>query len=281
MDQTAPLSSMDTSLPLALRLRRALLVALLVGLWAPVKLAWEGHISREQDQLRYNGVKVTFALRDRLSQGLTFAVLAGMRNIVADGVWLYMVTAWQDQDWPKMSAIIETCTTLQPRAPMFWDMGGWQLAWNASIFSSTDVVKQPNELLRLKAQRYWIDRGLDVFLRGVKNNPNYWRLAQNTGMAYDMRLHEWKTAADFYQRASELPGAPIYLERFPAHMYDKYHLNDPAQEYAEWVKLWQRLQRMTPEQRANPQHTVRAIEGNIRFLENRLAVPDEKRVFPK
>ena len=55
-------------------------------------------------------------------------------------------------------------------------------------------------------------------------------------MLYDQRLRDWKTAAYYYRRASEAPNAPIYLERFPAHMYDKAHLNDPAQEYAEWVK---------------------------------------------
>jgi hypothetical protein len=275
--EPAATSTMGTTLPLALRLRRALLVALLLGLWAPIKLAWEDHIAHEQDLLRYNGVKVTIALRDQLSQGLTIGVLAGMRSVVADLVWLQMIPAWMNQDWWKMGAIINACTALQPRAPMFWDMGGWNLAWNASIYSSNDPVKEPNELKRMKAQRFWIDRGLDIFLRGLQNNPNYWRLWLSTAMLYDQRLHEWKTAAQYYQRASELPDAPVYLERDPAHMYDKFHLNDPAQEYAEWVKLWQRL---TPEQKAMPQHIAPVIERNIRTLEQKLDVPKEKRIFP-
>jgi len=275
--QEAAITPQDTTLPLPVRLKRALLVALLLGLWAPVKLVWEQRIAHEQDVLRYSGVKVSIALRDQLSQGFTIGVLAGMRNIVADLLWLSMMPAWMNQDWWKMGTIINACTSLQPRAPMFWEMGGWHLAWNASISAQQDV-RQPNPLRRLKAARFWTERGLDIYLRGLQVNPTNWRLSQSTAMLYDQRLHEWKTAAFYYQSASEQPNAPVYLERDAAHMYDKFHLNDPAQEYAEWVKLWKKL---TPEQKAQPMHTAPTIEKNIRELEERLAVPNEKRVFPK
>jgi len=275
--EPAATSAMDTTLPLRLRLRRALLIALLLGLWAPVKIAWEQHIAREQDLLRYNGVKVTIALRDQLSQGFTIGVLAGMRSVVADFIWLEMVPAWMNQDWWRMGTYINACTALQPRAPMFWEMGGWQLAWNASIFSGMDAHKYPTDLQRKKAERFWINRGLDVYLRGLQTNPTSWRLWFDTALLYDQRLKDWKSAAPYYQRASEMPNAPIYLERAPAHMYDRVHLNDPAQEYAEWVKLWQRL---TPEQKANPQHIAPVIERNIQGLEQKLDVPKEKRIFP-
>jgi len=276
--EPAATSVMDTALPLRLRLRRALLVALLLGLWAPVKIAWERHIAHEQDLLRYNGVKVTIALRDQLSQGFTIGVLAGMRSVVADLLWLQMVPAWMNQDWWRMGGYINACTALQPRAPMFWEMGGWQLAWNASIFSGRDALKYPTDLRRKKAERFWIDRGLDLYLRGLQVNPTSWRLWMDTALLYDQRLKDWKAAAPYYQRASEMPNAPIYLERGPAHMYDKAHLNDPALEYAEWVKLWKRL---TPEEKANPQHLAPVIERNIKELEEKLGVPKEKRIFPK
>ncbi len=276
--QTAPLVAMDTTLPLPVRLRRAFLIALLLGLWAPVKIAWEEHIARQQDLLRYNGAQVTIALRDQLSQGLTIGVLAGMRSVVADFVWLEITAAWMTQDWWKMGAYINACTSLQPRAPMFWDMGGWQLAWNASSFSEKDVVKYPSELQRKKVGRYWIDRGLDIYLRGLQNNPNYWRLWFSTALLYDQRLHDYKNAAYYYQQASEKPNAPIYLERDPAHMYDTAHLDEPAQEYAEWVKLWKRF---TPEDMTNSMHTAAHISLRIRQLEDQLNIPNEKRVFPK
>lgn len=270
-------STTGTTLPLAWRLRRAVLIALLLGLWAPAKLVWELHIAQEQDVLRYNGAPMTRQLRDELGQGLTIGVLSGMRSVVADLVWLNVVTAWMKQDWFKMGGYINLCTALQPRAPVFWDMGGWQLAWNASVSALQDPT-QPNPLRRLKASRFWIDRGLEIYKRGLENNPNYWRLWQSTGQLYDQRLHDYPSAASCYQRASELPGAPAYLERDPAEMYDKFHQNDPAAEYAEWVKLWTRL---TPAQKAERQHTADRVEREIRALEEKLSVPREKRVFPK
>jgi hypothetical protein len=271
-----PASQMSACLPLSRRLRRAALVALLLGLWAPCKIVWEQRIAQEQDFLRYHGVVMTRQLRDQLGQGLTIGVLSGMRSVVADLVWLDVTTAWMDQDWWRMGSYINLCTALQPRAPVFWDMGGWQLAWNASISSLQDPT-QPNPLRRIKASRFWVDRGLEIYKRGIENNPTYWRLWLDTAILYDQRLKDYRTAAYYYQKASEQPGALAYLERAPAEMYDAHHQNDPESEYVEWKKLWLRL---TPGQKAEKQHTAGRIESEIRRLEQKLSIPKEKRVFP-
>jgi tetratricopeptide (TPR) repeat protein len=267
---------MSTCLPLSWRLRRAALVALLLGLWAPCKIVWEQRIAQEQDFLRYHGVTMTRQLRDELGQGLTIGVLSGMRSVVADLVWLNVTTAWMNQDWWKMGSYINLCTALQPRAPVFWDMGGWELAWNASIAALQDQT-QPNELRRLKASRFWVDRGLEIYKRGIENNPEYWRLWRDTGFLYDQRLKDYRTAAYYYQKASELPDAPVYLERFAAIMYDQHHAHDDSTAYAEWKALWERL---TPEQRQMKLHEGDRIESEIRRLEQKLSIPKEKRVFP-
>jgi tetratricopeptide (TPR) repeat protein len=269
-----PATSTNTCLPLSWRLRRAFLVALLLGLWAPVKIVWELDIAREQDYLRYRGTPMTRQLRDELSQGLTIGVLSGMRSVVADLVWLEVTTAWMKEDWWKMGTYINLCTALQPRAPVFWDMGGWQMAWNASVAAMQDPT-QPNELRRIKASRFWIDRGLEIYNRGLENNPTYWHLWMDTAMLYQQRLKDYHKAAEYYQKASELPGAPIFLERFPAIMYGL--AGDNQAEYAAWRALWERL---TPEQREQKAHWKEKIEGNLRRLEQKLSIPKEKRIFP-
>jgi len=273
-----PASHSSTCLPLSWRLRRAIMVALLLGLWAPVKIMWEQQIAQEQNFLRYRGAPMTRQLRDELGQGLTIGVLSGMRSVVADLVWLNVTTAWMKEEWFRMGGYINLCTALQPRAPVFWEMGGWQLAWNASVSALVDPdPTHPSDLRRLKASRFWIQRGLDVYKRGLENNPEYWRLWFSTGLLYDQRLKDYRTAADYYRRASELPNAPIYLERFPAHMYDHLHANDDATAYVEWKTLWKRL---TPEERKMKLHEGDQIETEIRRLEQKLSVPKEKRVFP-
>lgn len=268
-------SPLSTCLPLSLRLRRAVLVALLLGLWAPCKIVWEQHIQREQDFLRYGGAPMTRQLRDELGQGLTIGVLSGMRSVVADFIWLNVTTAWMNEEWFRMGGYINLCTALQPRTPVFWDMGGWELAWNASIASLQDPT-QPNELRRIKASRFWVERGLDIFHRGIENNPTYWRLWRDTAMLYQQRLLDYRTAADYYQKASEQPDAPVYLERFPAIMYGL--AGDDQAAYAAWTALWERL---TPAQRAERQHWAGVKNAAlIRLMEQKLSIPTEKRIFP-
>jgi len=256
--------------------RRVALIALVVCLWAPFKLAWEIGIERQQNDLRYHGLVVTRQLRDQLSQGLTIGILAGFRNIVADFVWLQVTVAWEKYEWFKMDALINLVTSLEPRSILFWDNGGWQLAWNVSIFVKEDVIHQPNELRRLHDARFWIYRGLDVYRRGIENNPESWILRAHTALLYQQRLSDFREAAVYYQQAADMPGAPVFYERFPAIM--EQNAGDDRAAYAAWRALWLRL---TPAERTQPVHEPDRIEKEIRRLEDKLAIPPEKRIFPK
>jgi hypothetical protein len=138
-----------------------------------------------------------------------------------------------------------------------------------------DVVHQPNELRRLHDARFWIYRGREVYRRGIENNPTSYKLWESLGELYQNRLGDFQDASYCYGKASQLPGAPVYLERFPAIMLQNGH--DDAGAYEEWKKLWFRL---TPAQREEKAHWKEKIISNIRQLENKLKVPPEKRVFP-
>lgn len=275
-------------LPLAIRLRRAVLIALLLGLWAPGKIVWERSIAREQDLLRYHGVSVTPHLRDLLGQGLTIGVLSGMGSVVADFLWIYNVTLdWEGKHWFEIESYINLCTTLQPRSIVFWSIGGWQLAWNASVDANRNLAVP--ELQRLKASRFWIEKGLDVYKRGIQNNPERYRLWADTGLLYQMRkadqekrlgmavaaAADYKQAAYYYEQALQRPDCPIFYERFPAYMLENAGDDQGAYDY--WRKLWFKL---TPAEKRQPQHAADKIEANIRKLEEKLAIPKEKRVFP-
>lgn len=257
--------------------QRVALIALVVCLWGPVKLAWEIGIERQQNELRYHGIAVTHQLRDQLSQGLTIGILAGFRNIVADFVWLQVTVAWEKYEWFKMDALINLVTSLEPRSITFWENGGWQLAWNVSIFVKDDVAHQPNVLRRMHDARFWIFRGLDVYERGIENNPTSYELWKSLGLLYQDRLHDYYNAAYCYGRASQFPDAPVYLERFPAIMMGPPFAHDDWKAYELWKELWFRL---TPAQRQEKAHWQEKIISNIRQLENTLNVPPEKRVFP-
>lgn len=272
----------------SLRIRGIFLAVVLLGLWAPFKVMWEQRIAREQDLLRYRGITMTRTLRDQLGQGLTIGVLSGMRSVVADFLWLDSTIAWENKEWFKMEGIINLCTALQPRSITFWDIGGWQLAWNASVAAAHDPTI-PGDLRRLKASRFWIQKGLEVYKRGIENNPEHHKLWADTGLLYQSRLADlerrmgqpaaaaadFRTAAHYYEEALKRPDVPIFYERFPAYMYENAGDDQAAYDY--WRKLWARL---TPEQRKQPQHAADKVESSIRRLENKLSIPKEKRIFP-
>ena len=255
--------------------RRAVGIAVMLCAWAPFKLMWEMNLERQQNLLRYHGVAMTRQLRDELTQGLTIGVLAGLRNVVADFVWLDVTVAWEKYEWFKMDSLINLCTGLEPRSILFWDNGGWQLAWNVSVAAIEDVARQPNPLRRLHDSRFWIFKGLEIYKRGIENNPQSYKLWESTGELYQNRLGDYRNAAVCYQHASELPGAPVYLERFQAYMLED--AKDYLGAYAAWKALWFRL---TPAQREEKQHWKEKIISSIRKLENQLNIPREKRVFP-
>lgn len=276
-------------LSLSLRLRRALQIALILGLWAPMKIMWEQKISHEQTALRYHGaVVMTRELRDQLKQGLAIGILSGMRPAVADYIWLSATVAWEKEEWFKMASDVDLCTTLQPRFVTFWEIGGWQLAWNASVAAMRDV-SLPSDLRRLRASKFWIDKGLDIYLRGIENNPETYRLWAATGQLYQQRLvqydqrtgnraavaEDYRKAAYYYAQANRCADAPVFLERFPAIMYG--NAGDDQDAYEAWASLWKRL---TPEQREQKVHWKEKIESNIRRLEQKLSIPKEKRIFP-
>ena len=195
-------------LPLSLRLRRALLVALLLGLWAPFKIVWEQQIAHEQDSLRYKGVAMTRQLRDELGQGLTIGMLSGMRSVVADIVFaVYETQAWENEQWFQDGQLRQSFHGAPAAAAPpsgSWAAGNWPGTprWHKRMHDP----KQPDVMRRIKASRFWIDKGLDVYKRGIENNPSSWGLWANTGDLYQQRLKDYPNAmAIYYQRASELP----------------------------------------------------------------------------
>ena len=276
------------ALPLPLRLRRAFFIALLLGLWAPFKIAWEINIAHAQDQLRYQGVAMTRHLRDQLGQGLTIGVLSGMRSVVADFLWLEVTIDWEQKKWFTIEGYINLCTALQPRSITFWDIGAWQLAWNVSVSAFQD--RSQSDLRRFKDSRFWIDRGRDLLLRGIENNPEHYKLWASLGLLYQNRLadpdrrlgltaranEEFRLAAYYYAQANLRPDAPVFLERFPAYMYE--NAGDYSDAYTQWKALWFKL---TPQQKSQPQHAIDKVEAGLRKAEAKLSIPLEKRIFPK
>jgi tetratricopeptide (TPR) repeat protein len=247
-------------------------VLLLTG-WGALKVAWEMQIRREQDALKYQGLKVSRAVRDQVGQGMMLGLFSGFKGVVADFVWLGVVDALADREWFRIKNRVELVTALQPRFLPFWEQGAWHLAWNASLDRRRNL-EEPSQARRIRDERFWIAEGEEVLKRGLENNPERYNLYYSLGWLYQHRKRDYRQAAHYYALAAERPGAPTYLERFAGYMLEKAGENEEA--YAYWRKLWNR-----PELKGDPTRAWDKIEKKIRDQENRLKIPPEKRIFPK
>ncbi len=255
------------------RLKHYLFLATLLLGWGLLKLPWEHRLQQEQAIMRYHGLALNTSLRDQLGQGATLAALAGMRGLVASYIWCVEVeTCWEQREWFKLKSLVELVTTLEPRSAQYWDEGAWQFAWNAALDRRRNP-DQPSELLRLRDERFWVDQGVHLLERGIQNNPEKMVLWWKLGFLYEQRKQDYGQAAECYKQALLRPNPPQFLERFVG--YDLEKTGDFAGAYAWWKGIWF----------STPDHTqkVRAwdwVEAHIRSMEDKLAIPPEKRVFP-
>jgi len=257
----------------ALRWGRAAAAAvLLLAAWGAAKVAWERSLAREGTALRYHGAAVESRIGDRLGQGALLGLLGGFRAVVANCIWIAANDAFQRQEWYKVKADVEAVTSLQPRATAFWDIGSWQLAWNASG-ERLHNLEQPSRARRELEAKQWVDEGRQLLVRGIENNPDRYELWQRLGDLDQERRHDYLAAAADYREATLRPGVPRYVERFVG--YDLERGGDFQGAYQWFRGLWD----STPDH-TDPQRAWDKIETILRRLEDRLAIPREKRVFP-
>jgi hypothetical protein len=249
----------------------SLALALVLAGWGAVKVSWEERLYREREQLRYHGITINREVREQVGQGMMLALLSGFRGVVADFTWLGVTGAWEEKEWFKVKNLIDLATTLQPRTLLFWEMGGWHLAWNASIEKRNNPF-EPSEARRIKEERFWIEEGRKLFVRGAENNPDRYQLWLQLAWINDQKIKNYHEAAYYYRKVTSFPDAPIYLERFVGYALEKAGEDQAAYDY--WKELWRR-----PLPHTDPQRAWDKIEKKIRDLENKLKIPREQRVF--
>jgi len=249
-----------------------ILAVLLLLVWGVIKLPWENSLDAEQRKLTLgSAAPITLKMRDQLGQGLTLAALGGFRGLAAIAVWLMMYSDWEKGDWPWVRTYAELGVLLQPRDVYFWDNGSWMLAYNASI----DIQNEGKNMTpaeRRAESRKLVDLGLDMLKRGIQFNPNKYVLYQRMGDLYQQRLGDLKAAARCYEEASEKPGAPPYLRRFPGYMLLRAGDDQGAFDY--WKKIWPTL---TPQERGSLQWG--RVRDEIKKLEEKLNIPRQERIL--
>ena len=237
-----------------------------LALFGAAKLPVEQTISAAHRGLHFRAVDFDLELREQLGQLGFVAGLSGFRSLVADFLFVQAHLAWERTEWGRVLLRFRQITTLQPRSILFWDMAAWHMAWNASAAAVRDS-NQPRLTLRIKAQREYLRLGKDFLERGIRNNPDRPELYEALARLYRDKYNDHEHAAEYFEKAAALPGAPSYVKRFAA--YELSHCAGRERE------AYDRLHRLYS---SGERERLPTLIRRLKELEIKLDIPLDQRI---
>ena len=246
---------------------RALVVGLGVVLFGAVKLPAEHSITESYRRLHFRAADfLDLGMREQIGQMGFVAGLSGFRSLVADVLFIQAHVAWERTEWGRVLTLFRQVTMLQPRSILFWDMAAWHMAWNASAAALRDS-SQPRLSVRIKTQREYFQLGKDFLERGIRNNPERPQLYEALARLYRDKYNNHEQAAEYFEKAANLPGAPRYVKRFAA-----YELSHCEGRESEAYGRMHALYAMGDSER------LPTLIRLLKDLENKLNIPLEQRI---
>ena len=146
----------------------------------------------------------------------------GHTTTLADIAWLRAIQYYghhrmTDRKYEMVGHIFDIITTLDPSFIHAYVFG--------AVVLSQDAGK-PEE-------------GLTLLRKGMRQNPDNWLLAFETGFIYYVILHDCESAGRYFALSSRLPNAPDMTSRFAAFVQEKAGHTETAFE------LWSEIARAT------------------------------------
>jgi len=257
--------------PLLLRTGRILLmtlVLLLVGLLLrPIESpAWK-LVKAGQPEMNLEDIE------GALGQGLVVGVLGGFRTIMADFLWIRVYTIWERRERASMNAMIRLVTILDPRPDFFWinsarmiayDVPNWRISQEGGY---REVPQSRQAVIDLEQAQ----QAFTLLERAREFHPKNPKIALEVAQIYLNRLKDVEHAAEWFLKASEMPGAPYYAARIYAELLRRLDRNAEAYDF---------LKQLFTSLPDTPMAQKGVILERIRELEATLQVPDLLRFMP-
>lgn len=198
--------------------RTATWIAVAAGLvvFGLARLPVERSLETSQQKAYLRAESLNLSLRDQVGQLSYVAALSGFRSLVAAFLWIDAHTAWEQTAWGRMAGLFRAVTGLQPRSLVYWDLSSWHMAWNAAIAAANNP-KEPSEFLRRRAEREYQLLGKEFLEQGIANNPDRYLLQERLGILLRDKLGDHQGAADAFEKAAQMEGAPAYVKRLAAY----------------------------------------------------------------
>ncbi len=165
------------------------------------------------------GQALTVRRLDRLREGATLQEVLwipspkivkrlslGYTGLVADIYWTRVVQYFGSkhlagsQEYKLLEPLLDITTTLDPHLVVAYQFG--------SVF----VAQQPPQGAGDP------DGAAALVERGIRENPDSWRLYYGLGFIHYMERHDYKAAQQAFQRGSQIPGAHPFMKVLAASM---------------------------------------------------------------
>ncbi|MBK1883017.1 hypothetical protein JIN85_11365 [Luteolibacter pohnpeiensis] len=185
-----------------------------------IRMPLEIALTRELRSANLLPPELNIGTRERIGQTSSAVALGGLRTLVATFLNLKAYNYFMDMRWDDLGETFNTIVDLAPRTGYYWDVGSWHLAYNAASYYIESDNLPP--VMRKNEWRNNILKGRAFLERGIRNNPNDWKLKSRLGQmladsnkigAFPDEAEAYATSAAAYKAASEIEHSPLFMRR--------------------------------------------------------------------
>ena len=165
----------------------------------------------------YNTQNIKVEVRYNLpSPEIMKVVTLGYDNFIADILWLQAIQYVGSTNdisvlLHELYSLINTVITLNPQFIEPYIFGAYALSDNKEF-----------------------EKAVNILEKGVKNNPEEWYLSYQLGFLYYIKKKNKLATARYLEKASEIPGSPLFLKQLAATLYSK-----EGNDLDISIRLWQ------------------------------------------
>jgi hypothetical protein len=205
------------------RWRKLWVVTLALLVAGAARMPFELALTRQLRDARLLSPPLEIDTRDRIGQTSSAVALGGLRTLVATFMNLRAFTFFEDRAWDDVFTTYCTVVDLAPHTGLYWETGAHHQAMNAASYYLNDEELDAPPLRRQAAARAAVLRGRAFIERGIRNNPDDWKLHRFLGsLLMDRGKYRmfgdpdatFSTAAAAYRAAAACPDALPYIRRF-------------------------------------------------------------------
>ncbi|MCB1234197.1 MAG: hypothetical protein KDM91_03915 [Verrucomicrobiae bacterium] len=243
----------------------ALAMLIVFGL---VRTGWEAGLDRRLTETGLLTPPPTLKLADQIGYQAFFAVLGGLRPLVAFYTTLHAYDAWEYREWDTVERDYNIVNQLTPEDEDAWIIAAWHLHTNAAAsFYINDAL--PQTMRETVLARDWVLKGAAKLEEGIRALPDSWKLHNELARVYGDKdkLADPCRAAEQYRLAMGCEGALEFVRRF--YGYQLARCPGKEQEAYDYLKgLYDEAER----------HHSPSLIITVKDLETKLGIPPGQRI---